>query len=59
MALEENRSTICDDLIGWWYNSNTKKIMPLKRPRSEEECLANEREQPGGTDFTGISSLSR
>ena len=31
---------ICDDLIGWWYNSNTKKIMPSKRPRSEEECLA-------------------
>jgi hypothetical protein len=29
---------ICDRLIGWWDNP-TKKIMPLKRKWSEEECL--------------------
>ena len=35
----ELRCIICDGLIGWW-NGPTKKIVPLKRQWSEDECLA-------------------
>lgn len=30
---------ICDGLIGWW-DGPIKKIVPLKRKWSEDECLA-------------------
>ena len=35
----ELKCIICGGLIGWW-DGPTKKIVPLKRKWSEDECLA-------------------
>jgi hypothetical protein len=37
----ELRCSRCHGLIGWWDEpSHVKKIIPLKRAWTEEECLA-------------------
>ena len=35
----ELKCIICDGLIGWW-DGPAKKLVPLKRKWSEDECLA-------------------
>ena len=35
----ELRCRKCNNMVGWWHIF-AEKIMPLKRPWSEEECLA-------------------
>jgi hypothetical protein len=35
----ELRCRKCNGIIGWWDEQGTKKIMPIKRVWSEEECL--------------------
>jgi hypothetical protein len=34
----ELKCTKCESLIGWW-NTQTEKILPIKRKWSYEECL--------------------
>ena len=31
---------VVNGIVGWWNEQGTKKIMPIKRVWSEEECLA-------------------
>jgi hypothetical protein len=36
----ELRCRKCNGIVGWWDERGTKKITPIKRTWSKDECLA-------------------